>query len=412
MTDAQPRASRDIRLEGFMNRTPVTEAIEWIDRHAIRCAWEQVSLDRAAGRILAAPFVSGVDMPPAAIAVTNGYALRSADTVGAGSYNPLPFRLQEGHGTLEPFSAALVSSGDRLPAGADAVAQFDVARSEAEAIELIGTVTRNDGVSLQGQEAKAGTPLIDGVSSLRPADLGLLAALGLASVPVVRRPQVRLILAGSKPSQEGERGDANGPMLRALIVRDGGAIETCATGVCEQGELAESIARPGADVVLVCGRTGTGQDDVAPLALQEAGALDIHGIALRPGESTGMGSAGGIPVILLPGSPLHCLCAYDLFAGRLIRQLGGRESRLPYRTRLAQVGRKIVSRIGDVELCWVRLAGGEAFPLGSAGSGGLVSAVRADGFVVVPAALEGYASGTSVAVCMYGETGEMEGMCL
>jgi len=60
----------------------------------------------------------------------------------------------------------------------------------------------------------------------------------------------------------------------------------------------------------------------------------------------------------------------------------------------------------------VRLAGGEALPLGSAGSGGLVSAVRADGFVVVPAALEGYASGTSVAVCMYGETGEMEGMCL
>ena len=183
-----------------MNRTPVTEAIEWIDRHAIRCACEQVSLDRAAGRILAAPFVSGVDMPPAATAVTNGYALRSADTVGAGSYNPLPFRLQEGVRTLEPFSAVLVLSGDRLPAGADAVAQFDVARAEAKAIELIGTVTRNEGVSLRGQEAKAGTPLIDGVSPLRPADLGLLAALGLASVPVVRRPQVRLILAGSKSS--------------------------------------------------------------------------------------------------------------------------------------------------------------------------------------------------------------------
>ena len=395
-----------------MNRTPVTEAIEWIDGHATRCACEQVYLDRAAGRILATPFVSRVDMPPATTAMTNGYALRSADTVGAGSYNPLPFRLQESHGTLEPFSAALVSSGDPLPAGADAVAPFDVARAEAEAIELIGTVSRNEGVSFQGQEAKAGTPLIEGVRLLRPADLGLLAALGLASVPVVSRPQVRLILAGPKLSQEGDRGDANGLMLRALIVRDGGAIEACETGVCEQGELAQLIARPGADVVLVCGRAGTGQDDVAPLALQEVGALDIHGIALRPGESTGMGSSGGIPVILLPGTPPHCLCAYDLFAGRLIRQLGGRESRLPYRTRLAPVGRKIVSTIGTVELCWVRLAGGEAIPLGSAGLGGLVSAVRADGFVIVPAALEGYAPGTSVAVCMYGEAGEMEGMCL
>ena len=162
-----------------MNRTPVTEAIEWIDRHASRCACEQVSLDRAAGRILAAPFVSGVDMPPAATAVTNGYALRSADTVGAGSYNPLPFRLQEGDRTLKPFSAALVSSGDRLPAGADAVAQFDVARAEAEAIELIGTVTRNEGVSLQGQEAKAGTPLIDGGSPLRPRRPRVTGSFGL-----------------------------------------------------------------------------------------------------------------------------------------------------------------------------------------------------------------------------------------
>jgi molybdopterin molybdotransferase len=410
MTDAQPKTSRDIRLQCFMNRTPVTEAIEWIDRHAIRCACEHVSLDSAAGRVLADAFVSSVDIPPAVTAVTNGYALRSADTVGAGSYNPLPFRLQEADRALKPFSAALVSSGDRLPAGADAVAPFDMARAVAETIELIGTVTPNEGVSLRGQEAKAGTPLIDGASLLRPASLGLLAAPGLASVPVVRRPRVRLILAGAK--HEGERSDANGPMLRALIVRDGGAIESSATGVCAPSELAESIARPGADAILVCGRTGTGQDDVAPLALRESGALDIHGIALRPGESTGMGSAGGIPVILLPGSPLHCLCAYDLFAGRLIRLLGGRESRLPYRTRLAQVGRKIVSSIGDVELCLVRLAGGEALPLGSAGSGGLVSAVRADGFVIVPAALEGYAPGTSLTVYMYGGNGEMESMCL
>ena len=301
----------------------------------------------------------------------------------------------------------MISSGDPLPPGADAIANFDGSHADAETFELIEQVTRSAGVSLQGQEAKAGTMLIDEARPLRPADLGLLAAFGLTSVSVVRRPRVRLILAGSK----GDRGDTNGPMLRALIVRDGGNIESCAYGICEQIAMSELIARPGADIVLVCGRTGTGQDDGSPLALQAAGTLDLHGIALRPGESTGMGSAVGIPVILLPGSPLHCLCAYDLLAGRLIRQIGGRASHLPYQTRLAPVGRKIVSSIGNTEFCWVRLVGGEVIPLGSAGTGGLASAARADGFVVVPAALEGYGPGASVTVFLYREDEQMKGLC-
>ncbi len=190
-------------------------------------------------------------------------------------------------------------------------------------------------------------------------------------------------------------------MLRALVARDGGVVELCASGIADRAAIAGLIARPGADVVLVCGRTGSGPDDEAPLALAAVGTLAIHGIGLCPGASTGMGLAGDIPVLLLPGSPLACLCAYDLFAGRLIRGLGGRSSQLPYLVRNAIVGRKIVSSIGDVELCRVRLMAGEAFPSGSPESGGLASLARADGFVLIPAALEGYAPGTPVAVHLY-----------
>jgi molybdopterin molybdotransferase len=105
---------------------------------------------------------------------------------------------------------------------------------------------------------------------------------------------------------------------------------------------------------------------------------------------------------------LHCLCAYDLFAGRLIRRLGARSPQLPYRIRQVTVGRKIVSSIGNVEFCQVRLVSGEAIPLGSADSSGLVPAARAEGFLVIPASLEGYAPGTSVAVYMYDEVDDME----
>jgi molybdopterin molybdotransferase len=103
-------------------------------------------------------------------------------------------------------------------------------------------------------------------------------------------------------------------------------------------------------------------------------------------------------VLLLPGDPLGCWCAYELLAGRLIRSLGGRSPELPQLVREAEVGRKIVSAIGFVDLCRVRLVDGRVEPVGSAEFGSLASSVRADGFVVIPASLEGYAPGTRVKV--------------
>jgi molybdopterin molybdotransferase len=254
-----------------------------------------------------------------------------------------------------------------------------------------------------------GTPLIEASRPLRASDIGLISSFGIKRVNVFRRPLVRIVLAGRKPSLDQKLSDANGPMLRALVVRDGGTVEICKSGVASRDAIAEWIARPGADLVLVCGRTGVGPDDEAPLALAAAGTLFLHGIAVRPGGSTGMGSAGQIPVILLPGNPLDCLCAYDLFAGRLIRNLGGRAPWLPYRVRQAKVKRKIVSSVGTVELCRVLLIADDAIPLGTADAGGIASVVRADGFIVVPATLEGYAPGATVDVSTYDEPHEVEG---
>jgi molybdopterin molybdotransferase len=195
-------------------------------------------------------------------------------------------------------------------------------------------------------------------------------------------------------------------MLRALVERDGGVPEAIGAGAGVRDALRRAVGAPGADLVVATGRTGTGPDDEAPLALAEAGELSVHGLALRPGGSTGMGLAGRVPVLLLPGDPLACLCAYELLAGRLVRRLGGRHPGLPHATRLAEVGRKIVSAVGLVEICQVRLVAGRVEPLGVAESGGLSAAARADGFVVVPAALEGYAPGARVTVHRYGSLDE------
>lgn len=410
MPDAPQYVPRDVRKEGFASRASVDEALEWIDLYTDIRETECIALDAAMGRILALPFTAPADEPPFDIAITDGYALRSCETVGAGSYNPLPFCLQDAHVALRPFSAALVTSGTPLPMGADAVASFDLAQARTESANLIGSIARGEGVNLKGQEIREGTNLIEASRPLGAAAIGLLASFGVEKISVWRRPLVRIILPGRKSFQGFKLADANGPMLRVLVVRDGGAIEICRCGATDRDALAEWIRRPGADLVLVSGRTGTGLDDEAPLSLAAAGALSIHGISLRPGGSTGMGSAGQVPVILLPGNPLDCLCAYELFAGRLIRNLGGRGSWSPFRVRPARVGRKIVSSIGTMELCRVRILSGEAFPQGAADSGGLASLVRADGFIKIPAALEGYAPGAIVDVYTYDEAPVIEGI--
>jgi molybdopterin molybdotransferase len=295
---------------------------------------------------------------------------------------------------------------------------FDATQLTGATLEIFAAVAAGSGVERRGQQLRAGTALIEARRILRPQDVGLLASLGIDRVRVARLPRVRLVIAGPKRfAGRPSTGDANGPMLRGLIERDGGMVVTMIETTIETmiettfktmnaveprcEAIGEAIAAPGADVILVAGRTGTGADDEAPLALAKVGELAIHGVALRPGGSTGMGLAGATPVLLLPGDPLGCWCAYELLAGRLIRSLGGRSPELPQLVREAEVGRKIVSAIGFVDLCQVRLVDGRVEPVGSAEFGGLASSVRADGFLVIPAPLEGYAPGTRVKVQLY-----------
>jgi molybdopterin molybdotransferase len=126
-------------------------------------------------------------------------------------------------------------------------------------------------------------------------------------------------------------------------------------------------------------------------------------VALRPGETTGFGRiAGEGPVVLLPGSPPACLWSYELFAGRAIRQFGGRDPGLPYSSRLARTARKIVSSIGMTEICPVRChPDGSVEPIVSFSEIGLMAAVNADGFVIVPETSEGYPSGAPVSIYLY-----------
>ena len=395
----------DIRERGFSDRVSVEKATSWVDRHSTKLTAEQIDVSEASGRVLAGPMKAASAIPPADRASSDGYAVRSDDTVGAGDYNPLDLVLCEGD-ELPPVAATPVVAGAPLPHGADAVLPFESARAHGAALEVFSAVAEGCGVERKGQQVQPGTVLIERGRELLPQDLGLIASLGVHRVQVIRRPRVRLIVCA--PKFHGKlcpQGNANSPMLSSLVARDGGVVEAMIFGTGQRDAIVQAVAAPGADLILVAGRTGTGWDDEAPLAVADAGELQIHGIALRPGGSAGMGVVGTTPVLLLPGDPLDCWCAYEMFAGRLLRRMGGRDSALPYAVLDAEVGRKIVSAIGITDLCRVSLVNGRAEAIGSAESGGLASAVRADGFVLVPAPLEGYAPGVRVPVHLYRTAG-------
>ena len=120
--------------------------------------------------------------------------------------------------------------------------------------------------------------------------------------------------------------------------------------------------------------------------------------AVRP---SGVGCRGARPVFLLPGNPVSCLCAYDLFAARAVRRLGGRSPELPYRTARLPLGGKVSSAVGRVDYVRVRIREGRAEPLAVSGASLLSTTTAADGFVLVPRDSEGYPAGDVVTVYLY-----------
>jgi molybdopterin molybdotransferase len=354
---------------------------------------ERVALAEAIGRVPAGPLAAAADLPGESRAALDGYAVAAEATIGAGSYAPL---------SLTATSAIPIAAGVPLPPGADAVLPLDRAApaAGAAAIEVIDALAAGDNVVLAGDELRAGDPLVTG-RPLRAADLGLLALVGLAELELVRRPRVRLVIARAASPE------ADGPLLAALLGRDGALAERLPLPDADAVALAAALAAPGADLTLVAGGTGAGPDDHAAAALALAGQVAIRGVALAGAETAALGLAGGAPVLLLPGAPGACLWSYELLAAPAVRRLGGRPATLPFPRAEGRLARKIVSAIGLAEAVPVGQRGDRWEPLGAGTRPSLARAAAADGFVLVPAGSEGFAADAVVPIYRLDGLGEM-----
>ncbi|WP_326542606.1 molybdopterin molybdotransferase MoeA [Pseudorhodoferax sp.] len=414
MPTPQRTASTDVRMRGFTQRSEVGTAWAWIDAHTPPLATEPATLGDAIGRVLGQDVVAPIAVPEFDRAAMDGYALRGGDTTGASDYNALEFPVLGEAWPGRPFegatpagSAVRIMTGSPVPPGLDAVVPAEYASEHGGRVTITHAVAPSQHVGRIGEDIARGSTVLAAGRRLRPQDLGLVASLGLAQLQLVRQPRVRLLVTGNEVRPPGEpKGpyeiyDANSLTLRGLLARDGGLLESHQRLGDDPQRIAQALAAPGADVVLVSGGSSVGAEDHAPRLLATLGELAIHGVAMRPSSPAGMGRIGEALVFLLPGNPVSCLCAYDFFAGRAIRRLGGRATDWPYRAATATVARKIVSQVGRVDYVRVKLGEAGVEPLALSGASVLSSTTRADGFVVAPAESEGYGPGAQVTVYLY-----------
>lgn len=419
MADGLQRGGRrpmDPRGRGFKTRARVDDVIRWIDRSVGVLGSELARLGDAAGRVLAESVVARVPVPPFDRAAMDGYAIRGEESFGAGEYSPAAFRIigvarpgRPFEGEARPSEAVEVATGAPLPAGTDAVVPVESTSRDGEVVQITTAIPPGRHVGKMGEDVVPGAEVFSAGRRLRPQDIGILSALAYVELRVVQRPRVAILVTGDEllPAGSAARdsaiADMNSPMLEALVARDGGTSVTIGPLRDDRERLRTELARLAreSDVILVVGGSSTGPEDHCPSLVAELGELNFHGIALRPASPAGIGRIDTCFVDLLPGNPVSCLCAYDLFAGRIIRRLGGRAPDWPYRAIRGVLAWKLVSELGRLDYVRVRLTSAGVEPIATSGAGILSSTTRADGFALVPPDVEGYPEGAEMVVHLY-----------
>ena len=397
---------------------------------------ETITLDAALGRVLAADVVSPVDVPSFDRANVDGFAVVAEDTFGASEEVPRRVRLASEviHTGVVPRTvirsgeAVAIATGGMMPRGADAVVMVEhadvVSRLSqtgdrpAEAGHYVGidrAVTAGSGVSFAGTDITAGETVVRRGTILTSRDTGVLAAIGVASVDVWRKPVVAILSTGDEiippgqPVQPARIYDSNAQVL-ADAVREIGC-EPRRLGIVVddidqlRAKVREALAM--ADAVLLSGGTSKGAGDVSYRVVAELSDPGIvaHGVALKPGKPICLAATGGRPVVVLPGFPTSAIFTFHEFVAPVLSSIAGRgpEERATVQARLAV---KVNSEIGRTEYLLVGLvdAGNytlAAYPMGQ-GSGSVTTFSRADGFTTIGRHEEIVQAGTMVSVQLLG----------
>ena len=311
---------------------------------------EAVPLEHALDRVLAAEARAREPVPAFDNSAMDGFALRAGDVASACDEAPvsLPVIDESRAGrpagrSLAPGAAMRISTGAMVPHGADAIVPVEEASEDAGAIELRRPVERASHLRRSGEDLPAGALAVAERSVIGPAELGVLASVGTASVMCGSRPRVAIFTTGDEllrpdePLRPGGVRNTNGYALPAQARRAGASAEPAERVPDDRTATVRAIeAALALDVVVVCGGVSVGPHDHVKPALAELGVEEVFwGVALRPGKPTwfGIGPArpGGRPPLVfgLPGNPVSAMVTFHLFVRPALAALAGADPFLP-----------------------------------------------------------------------------------
>jgi putative molybdopterin biosynthesis protein len=385
---------------------------------------ETVPLSQALGRVLARTVTAEVDVPGFDRANVDGFAVRAADTEGAGERTPVALTLnsevltpgREPRLTVEPGTATLIATGGMVPRGADAVIMVEHTESGesegAPVVELHRSAAAGQLISFAGSDLARGETVLRAGDVLTSREIGMLAAVGCAEVAVWRRPRVAILSTGDEiaapgePIRPGAVYDSNTAILAAAVEELGGVPQPLGIAPDDETVLKRLVEHGLArcDMVLLSGGTSKGAGDLCYRAVASFGdpGVVVHGVALKPGKPLCLAVVHGKPIVVLPGFPTSAIFTFHEFVAPVIRAFAGlpaeRAERLP-----AILPLRVPSERGRTEYVMVSLVRGDdgkvltAYPTGK-GSGAVTTFSQADGFIAIPSHIESVAAGTPVEV--------------
>ncbi|MBN1529570.1 MAG: molybdopterin molybdotransferase MoeA [Thermoleophilaceae bacterium] len=384
----------------------IEEARERVLAEARPLAAEDVPVERALGRVLAAEVVADMQVPPFDSSAMDGFAV----VAGPEADLPVVGESRAGHpfgARLEPGSAVRISTGAVVPEGADAVVPVERTEDAGDRVRVPET-RQGANIRYAGEDVRPGDVVLRSGTPLGPAELGVAASLGHAVLACANRPRVALVVTGDELARPGEPLEpggiysSNGYALAAQVERAGAAL----TGVESAPDTADGTraalagALGEADVVCVSGGVSVGPHDHVRTTMAELGVEErFWGVRLRPGKPTWFGVRDGTLAFGLPGNPVSAMVTFQLFVRPALAALQGAD---PAARRVGAVLAEEVRRNpGREQAVRVRLGGdGElrATPTGPQGSHQLTSMLGADGLALIPAGEGALTAGDTVEV--------------
>jgi molybdopterin molybdotransferase len=378
------------------------EAIALVLERARPLEEERVSLDGAAGRVLAEAAHARTDLPPFPSSAMDGYAVRSADTPGSLRIAGHIAAGRPAEQPLEAGEAMAIATGGVVPAGADAVVPIEEVAEHDGQVE-VPDVAETAHVRPRAGDVHEGDEILAARTRLTPAHVGALAAAGIPEVTVTRHPKAAVLATGTElrpPGEElrpGQIYEANGRLLAAALGQAGAEVSTLDSVADDEAAHRQALERAlTADLVVTSGGVSVGPHDLVRRVARELGVEEVFWrVAVKPGKPVSFGVGGRTLLFGLPGNPVSALVGFELFVRPALRALEGERDPGP-RWQSGVLARRIRRNAHRDELVRARTAADGLDPVSGQESHMIVRAAAADAIVLVPRGDGALEAGTTV----------------